>query len=125
MTRQSRSNRAKTSKKSRSVLIQIIFITTVLLAILSFFEMPNVLVGILRLLTFFGFVVLACGAFRAKRWLWVAMFLVIGLLFQPSYGYLGAELVWNIIDVIFVIIIGYAIYKVVYPASKSRKSKNC
>ena len=34
-------------------------------------------------------------------------------------------MVWNIIDVIIFIIIGYAIYKVVYPASKSKKSKNC
>lgn len=125
MTRQSRSKRAKPTKKNRRVLIEIIFITTVFLAVLSFLEMPDALVGVIRLLTFVGFVFLACDAFRARKWLWVAIFLVIGLLFQPSYGYIGGEMVWNIIDVIIFIIIGYAIYKVVYPASKSKKSKNC
>ena len=86
-------------------------------------DMPNPLAQFVRLLAFIGYVILAYYALKGKKWLWVAVFLIIGMLSQPFYGYAGGETIWNIIDIILVIVIGYAVYKVAYPKIKLHISK--
>lgn len=111
--------RTKRNKSTKKGIINIIFIISVGLVLLNLMEMPNLLAQFIRLLTFIGFVTLAYYALKSKKWLGTAMFLIIGMLFQPSFGFAGESAILNIVDIILIILIGYSIYQAIYPSIKS------
>ncbi len=119
----------KTTKKKTKALKKkyitrtAILVISVVLALLSFVSLPYLLAQIIRLLSFVGFLILAFLACKDKQWFGVAIYLGVGMLCQPVPSFMGGEMVRNIIDILLVIIIGYALYKGIYPKIKSKPTK--
>lgn len=114
------------SKKIRSVkkggmARTIILIVSVALALLGFVNLPlpDFFLQVLRLIAFAGFVILAYCPFTEKRWLWVAVYLAAGIFSQPLGGFILGQTIWTIIDIVLMVLIGFSIYKIVYPKVKS------
>ena len=110
--------RRKNIKKNRTAKNSILIISICLSVLVFFVESPYFLVQSVRSLTFIGYVMLAYFAFKVQKWLWVAVFLALGMFFQPCREFLGTETIWNIIDVILLIFFVYALYKVIHPIIK-------
>lgn len=101
-------NKTKTNIRNTILIFSIGFII-----VLNLFEMSDTITQCMRLLSFIGFISLAYFSIKENKWLCVIIYLTIGLLSQPFYGFIGGKVFWNIIDIILIIIIALATYKII------------
>ncbi len=101
----------------------IVLAVSIISAIVGFMEMPNVLAVIIKMISFAGFLYLSFFAIKEKRWTLTVIYTIAGMFSKPFYGFTGGRTLWNIIDLILIIVIIFSLYKVVINYTKPHKKR--
>lgn len=106
---------APSAKKGKFPVKYGVLAVAVILAALSFMMLPEILLQFIRLFAFAGFVFAGYFLLRDKNWLVTALVAACAMLFQPVGDFAGGKMLWNVIDILLIIVILYALYRFFAP----------
>jgi len=81
-----------------------------ILLLLCLLDMPYGYYQLVRVVSFVGFIYLGIKNYQSQRYLLVVAFSIGALLFNPFFKIALGRLIWNIVDVIYAVILIFSLY---------------